>query len=151
MPGVVLHVIGEEFDPQSVLPALTLRPYAIFRKGDRCFPDNPRSEKRHSTSGVKCEVSSVDGNLEQEIRDATEFLKKHRDDLARFQGLPGVESMYLDFGYYLRVDGERCVVQCDYLPPELLRLAGELGMGIELSLYPKPGPGHGSSEPLGEE
>jgi hypothetical protein len=136
MPGVVLHVIGEEFDPQSVLPALSLRPYAVFRKGERCFPDNPKSEKRHSTSGFKCEVSSADGNLEEEIRDATEFLKQHHDDLARLRDLPEVDSMCLDFGHYLRIDGERCVAQYDYLPPELLRLAGELRMGIELSLYP---------------
>ena len=41
--------------------------------------------------------------------------------------------MRLDFGY------GRCptaAVQCDYLPPELLALAGSLGIGIELSLYP---------------
>lgn len=45
--------------------------------------------------------------------------------------------MYLDFGYYLRLDGQRVLVQCDFLPSELLKLAGELGIGIELSLYPK--------------
>lgn len=27
-------------------------------------------------------------------------------------------------------------VQCDYFPPELIRLARELGLGIELSQYP---------------
>jgi hypothetical protein len=28
------------------------------------------------------------------------------------------------------------VIQFDYLPPELLRLAGSFDIGIELSLYP---------------
>jgi hypothetical protein len=138
--------MGDEFDPQAVLPALSLRPYAVFRKDERCFPDDPRSETCHSAGGFKCEVSSADGNLEEEIRDAAEFLKEHLDDLARLRDLPGVEWMCLDFGIYLRIDGERCVVQYDYLPPELLRLAGELGIGIELSLYPIAGAGRESSE-----
>jgi hypothetical protein len=138
MPGVVLHVIGEAFDPRLILAGLSLRPYSEFRKGDKCFPNNPRSEKQHPVGGLKCEVSSADGVLTDEIGDAIAFLRRHYDDLARLADVPGVESMYLDFGYYQRLDGETVMAQCDYLPPELLRLAGELGIGIELSLYPKP-------------
>ncbi len=45
--------------------------------------------------------------------------------------------MRIDFGYYSRIDGHHVVVQCDFLPAQLLRLAGELRIGFELSLYPK--------------
>ena len=138
MPGAVLHVFGEAFNPRPILTEMSLQPYSEFCRGDQCFPDSPWSERRHQVGGFKCEVSSADGLLADEVADAIAFLREHYDDLARLGGVPGVESKILDFGDYQRIDGEEVVVQCDYLPPELLRLAGELGIGIELSLYPKP-------------
>ena len=44
---------------------------------------------------------------------------------------PGVEAVDLDFGFERR----DVAVQCDRLPPALVRLAGSLGLGIELSQY----------------
>jgi hypothetical protein len=110
----------------------------VFRLGEKCFPDNSRSEKRHQAGGFKCDVSSACGELADQVIDAIAFLQRHYDDLARLKGDPAVESMDIDFGYNLRIDGEEVVVQYDYLPPELLRLAGELGLGIKLSLWPRP-------------
>jgi len=62
------------------------------------------------------------------------FLRKHQSELSRLASFPGVDDRHLDFGYHHR----DAAVQCDYLPPELLALAGSLGIGIELSLYPAP-------------
>ncbi len=45
---------------------------------------------------------------------------------------PGVQAVDLDFG----IERRDVAVQCDRLPPELVRLAGSLGLGIELSQYP---------------
>ena len=45
---------------------------------------------------------------------------------------PGVEDMRLDFG----IERRDVAVQCDYLPPDLIRVAALLGLGIELSQYP---------------
>src|SRR5262249_32476910 len=139
MPGCVLHVTGEAFDPEPVLATLALRPYSVFRKGQKCFPRNPKSQRRHRVGGFSCDVSSVDGRLAEEAHDAIAFLKRHHDDLARLGSMAAVTSMVLDFGYYLRPEEERGLPQSDYLPPELLRRAGELQVGIELSLYPWPG------------
>jgi hypothetical protein len=36
----------------------------------------------------------------------------------------------------LRIDGETVMAQFDYFPPELVSLAGALGLGLELSIYP---------------
>src|SRR4029453_13649532 len=44
----------------------------------------------------------------------------------------GVESVTLDFG----ISRRDVAVQCSQLPSELVRLAGSLGLNIELSLYP---------------
>ena len=44
--------------------------------------------------------------------------------------------MVLDFPFSCRL-GDGVAVQGDYLPPELLTLAGGLGIGIALSHYPR--------------
>lgn len=136
MPGCVLHVAGHTFDPHSVLGRLSCRPYAVFRKGEKAFPNNPNSEKVHELGGFKCDVSSVDDDLAGQARDAISFLRQHYTALAQLASVPAIEAKYLDFGYACRLDGERCCVQYDHLPAELLRLCGELGISIELSLYP---------------
>ena len=136
MPGAVLHVDGEDFDPNSLLPSLALHPYRVYRKGE---PTGPRSKRVHESGGFSCNVSPADGLLSAEAADALAFLTTHRADLARLRDHPAVGDMRIDFGYYQRIDGERVVVQRDYLSPELLRLAGELGVGFELSLYPPAG------------
>jgi hypothetical protein len=42
--------------------------------------------------------------------------------------VPGVDGVGLDFGIVWRQD---TVTQTDSLPPELIRFAGELGLGVE--------------------
>jgi CheY-like chemotaxis protein len=137
MPGAVLHVRGEHLDPDALLAGLSLQPYSVFRKGDPVSPGSTRNQRQHQFGGFKCDVSQADGVLTEEVADAIVFLTRHFDDLARLRDLPAVEEMWLDFGHYLRIDGVRVIGQFDRLPPELLRLAGELRIGIELSLYPK--------------
>jgi hypothetical protein len=132
MPGCVLHVVGKAFDPEVVLPHLALNPYLKFRKGDNLYG------RVCGQGGFSCNVSSSDGVLSQEIADATEFLGKYESDLRKLGSEPGVEEMSLDFGYHLRIDGEKIIFQKDFLPPELLKRCGSLGIGIYLSLYPIP-------------
>jgi hypothetical protein len=52
--------------------------------------------------------------------------------LKRLTSWPGVDGVVLDFG----IERRDVVVQCDVLPPDLLRVVGELGRAIELSQYP---------------
>jgi len=136
MPGCVLHVVGEMLDPKAALSGLALQPYLVYHKGDRVFP---HSKRIHKFGGFKCDVSSPSGELDQETTEAIEFLTRFQHDLGTLRSASGVEAMSLIFGYDLRIDGEECVVQCDFLPPALLRLCGSLGIGITLSLYPPPG------------
>jgi hypothetical protein len=140
VPGVVLHVGGDEFDPFPILGGLSLDPYAVFRRGDLCFP-NSTSDRRYDVGGFKCLVSEADGILADEVQDAIAFLTRYKADLATVRRLPAVESIYLDFGHFSRMDDAKVVVQCDNLPAELLRLAGDLGIDIELSMYPRRNPG----------
>jgi hypothetical protein len=140
MPGAVLHVSGEAFDPEGVLPSLSLRPYRVWRRGEPVAAAGPRAGRVFESGGFCCEVSAADGLLADEAADALEFLAEHRSALTSLRDHPAVEDVRIDFGHYQRIDGERVVVQCDYFGPQLLRLAGELGVGFELSLYPTSTP-----------
>ena len=141
MPGCFLVVIVETLDPQEALVGLTLEPFSVFRKGDRRFPTSNKNHDLHKVSGFKCDVASPSSNLRQEIAEAIQFLTAYEQDLRRLSSTLGVVSMNLDFGYDLRIDGERCFVQYDFLPPTLLKLCGSLSIGIELSLFgPYGGP-----------
>jgi len=50
--------------------------------------------------------------------------------------LNGIEERQLDFGYDCRLHEPNIAMQGEYLPVELLLLAGSLSFGIALSLYP---------------
>ncbi len=136
MPGVVLHIRGTDFDPVAMLKSTRLTAYQSHNAGDT-YTVGTNKGKPRPDGGLSLSVSNADGNLTAEIEDAILFLNKHRDPLQVMLSDPSVEDARLDFGYYLRIGGS-CFGQCDYLPPELLRLAGDLNVGIELSLYPHP-------------
>jgi hypothetical protein len=144
MVGCNLHVLGLDFNPHLALKKSKLQPYSAFNRGDARFPKSSRDRRPHKTSGFKCVVSDMDRPLSEQVVDAIAFLKKHQADLRQMAAAPGIESMTLDFGYNVRIDNDKCDVQCDTLPPELIALCGALGIGIELSLYPAAN--RGSSE-----
>ena len=129
--GCVLRAFGSTFDPDAFLKGSTLLPSKVWRKGEargRSGGDVRRS------SGVNVAVSDADmTDLRQQARDAISFLQSNKGDLARLVSFPGVEGVGLDFGIAWRQD---VVTQTDSLPPELVRLAGELGLGVEISHYP---------------
>ena len=64
--------------------------------------------------------------------EATAFLRNESEQVRRLCEWPGVEGVTLDFG----VERRDVAVQCDVLPMELVRLAGSLGLAIEMSQYP---------------
>jgi hypothetical protein len=78
-------------------------------------------------------VSDAD-DLKQQIRDASDFLRHNFDSLQIAMSAETVEDARLDFGYFHRP----VVAQFDYLPPDFLRIAADLRIGLELSHYPAP-------------
>lgn len=105
---------------------LTLEPYSVTEKGE----ENPRRPgRRFEGARLSFDVSEADfDQLPQQFEDATAFLKQHEADVAV---LASAGEAVLDFGYEPR----DVSVQVDRLPRELIRLAGRLGVEIELSLY----------------
>lgn len=76
-----------------------------------------------------------DTNLAAQVVDAVSFLRSHDAEIRRLIQFPGVEGVTLDFGIARR----DVAAQFDYLPPELIQLAGSLALGIELSQYQTAG------------
>jgi hypothetical protein len=125
--GCVLRAFGSSFEPDAFLKGSALSPSKVWRKGE---PRVRPGEVRRS-SGVNIAVSDADmADLRQQARDAIAFLQKNKGELARLVSFPGVEGVGLDFGIAWKQD---VVTQTDSLPPELVRLAGELGLGVEIS------------------
>lgn len=122
----IFRVVGSDFDVDAFLNDFALTPYRVFHKGER------RGEKSiHEQCGFTMVAS--DAEMEeppQQVRDAIEFLKANQVELEKLRHVPGV-TMCLDFG----IADRDVVVQCDRFPPELLRLAGNLEIGIEISHY----------------
>jgi hypothetical protein len=133
MPGCVLHASGEQFAVDAFLAESSLAPYRVYHRGELIRRVTGRDRQREE-SALSLDASSADGDLEAECADVLQFLRTHASELARLAQFPGVTDIRLDFAYYHR----KTFLQCDYLPPELLFLAGSLRIGIELSLYPSP-------------
>jgi hypothetical protein len=74
--------------------------------------------------------------LRKTVANVLKFLQAHRSGLAKLKRAPGVEDIMLDFAFNSWVQTKHVAMQGEYLPPELLRLAGELNIGIGLSIYP---------------
>lgn len=132
----VLRVSGAQLDVDACLAAVGLEPLRVYRAGEprrATRPDGPRNQQ----SGFNVEVSAAEMNdLDGQIRDACNFLRAHQAALSTVSGWPGVEDLRLDFAIELRIGQAEVVAQFDYFPPELVRLAGALGLGLEMSLYP---------------
>jgi hypothetical protein len=116
-----------------LLAGIRLEPYREFRPGDLSTSGRNKGQ-RWKYGGISLSVSDANGDLEQEVRDAIAFLRHNFDSLRTIVSDESVDDARLDFAHYCRI-GNNAFAQFDYLPPELLRLAGDLGIGIELSLY----------------
>jgi len=134
--SAVLRAYGDSFDVDAFLADCTLPVIAVKRRGEPVLPASQPNGRRLEQSGVHVSASDADfDEFPRQVAEATEFLRAEAEQVRRLCQFPGVEGVTLDFGIARR----DAVVQCDYLPPELVRLAGSLGLGIELSQYPALG------------
>jgi hypothetical protein len=126
----VLRASGCHFEPDEFLKGSTLHAIKVWRKGE------PRKSGRgiRDCSGMNIAVSGSDlADFRQQMLEATGFLQSHRSELLRLVAFPGIEEAGIDFATSWKSD---VVTQTDYLPPDLIRVAGEIGLAIEISHYP---------------
>jgi hypothetical protein len=83
-------------------------------------------------------------DLAGQVADARRFLAQHKTDLELLRTFPGVEHLELDFPTHLRIGTNDVAVQSDRFPSDLLLAAGTLGIGLALTIWPRPTPDSGS-------
>lgn len=132
----ILRCFGEDLDPDAFLETSDLIPYSISRKGEPRLESEPEG-KLMEYSLVQFDVSQAEWeDFPAQEKDAVQFLRTHYSELRRLARFPGIELRVLDFPYYHIIDHETVFRQTDLLSAALVKLAGELGIAIELSLYP---------------
>jgi hypothetical protein len=133
----VLRVAGREFDVDAYIQRGALVPSAVYRRGEARFPTLPRA-RTNSRSGFSIVVSKRPfSDFEGQVREALAFLEKERRAVQALRRRKGVEGATLDFGVERRPD---VAVQVQGFPEDLVRLAGQLGLALDLSFYPEPKP-----------
>jgi hypothetical protein len=126
MGGCVLRAWGDDFQPESFLAGSSLEPCNVFTKGTR------KSEGRTwDTSGLTVLVSDDSDNFKHQVTDAIEFLTSNRLELQRLKSSVGIDGLSLDFG----VSGTNGFLQNHFFPSELISLAAEYALALEVSIY----------------
>lgn len=69
------------------------------------------------------------------MANASAFLTMHTEELRRLQAAPEVDGVVLDFPIYFDLNGDTWAAFAP-IPANLVKLAGELGLGFEVSFYP---------------
>ena len=123
----VLRATGSQFDPNAFLTSSALQPCNVFIKGQR------RSESdMWDLSGLTVATSDSEiDDFQKQLTDSIEFLISNRAELLRLKSFEGVDDVRLDFG----VGRRPAYAQYYFFPPELVALANEFGMGLEISIY----------------
>ena len=129
----VLRIEGTEFRVDDFLKSTGLKPYKIFRKNEK---DKIVKDLIYDSNGCAIDLSKADfDEFEQQKKDVIAYLKMNFEKLNTVFsfGLHNDEIPVMDFGTTTRM--HEVEIQSDYLEPELLKLAGNLNFGIELSQY----------------
>ncbi|WP_163341186.1 DUF4279 domain-containing protein [Desulfopila sp. IMCC35008] len=128
----VLRVWGNEFDVDSITLEPELEAIKVWRKGQPKFNSNPNS-RLNETSGLSIELSSSDfSEIEKQINEAISFCKSHQKVLTKLVSHQGVDGAVADFGAEIYPPG-----WCSfYFEPELLKILGNIGISLGLSVYP---------------
>lgn len=108
--------------------------YRTWRPGDD--PKVGRKDFRYTDWGFRSEVSQREfEDLAGQVEDAVSFLTKFSNELSELVTKHKLDAITLDFPLSLPTDPS-IIAMCRHLPAHLLKLAGNLGISIELSFYP---------------
>ncbi len=122
----IFRINGNELILEDLLSLLS-KPEKLFRKGEE------KGKKVIQKNSANYLVSEADfDQFQNQKQDAIKYLQKNNKTLREVMALSGVESACLDFA----VEESESFTQSKYFEPELLKLAGNLGIGIEITMYP---------------
>lgn len=137
----VLHVSSSKESFARFLAETRLPVYQSHEKGD---VKHKRKSTNHDDYGFSCDVSEREWrDVSGQVDDAIRFLCVYAAELRTLTSQHDIDDIRLDFPFESRLS-EDVFAQFDYLPPELIRLCAEHGIGIEISHY---APGEDRCEP----
>jgi len=129
-----LRAGGADFDVNAFLANSSLKPCAVFRRGEPKCPASKPNGPIHQDSCFNVGVSEAEfGDLLRQTQDALLFLEANEDELIRLVGYPGVEGVEFDFA----VKNEDAFVQSYCFAPDLIAWIGRLGIELCVSCYVK--------------
>lgn len=86
--------------------------------------------------GFACSASDKDwDDFPGQVDDAIKFLKDNFDELDKLVKLFKIDHIRFDFPVESQLVKKDLFSQCDFLPSELIKLASQFNMGIEISQY----------------
>lgn len=130
-----LTIVGKKLDIDTFISKTQLSPYKKSYKGEPSFKSKPEGEKlSYSLLSILTSEAGFDC-FDQQVEDTLKCLKENKDKLTYISSTKEVESAALDFEIDLLIENELC--QTNRLPSALLKLAGNLGIDIQLSVYSK--------------
>lgn len=127
-----LWVAGKEFDVDTFLKGFELEVADVSHIGKPKYPAHP-DKMIAKLNGFRLDINNAGfSDVKTQIKECTSFLEKNFDKLKDVKSYLGVEYANIMFGSEFVWDKFELSI---YYPPELIRLAGELGFSIEVSIY----------------
>ena len=131
--AAVLRASGPDFDVDAFVADCDWDIAKVFHRGEALLPGTKPDGRKREESGLNIVVSEAGFHeFAEQLEDAVEFLTESAPEVRRLVTFPGVSGVVLDFGVAWR----DVVAQSDQFPAGLVRLAGALGIALELSHYP---------------
>ena len=107
----------------------------VFRSREKGETRYAGSSKVNERFSISFNVSTKEwDDFKGQVEDAISFLRQWEFEISQFALQYPPDLFYLDFPLYSRLDDE-IICQGDYLPAELISLAGKVGLGVEMSIY----------------
>lgn len=112
-------------------------PIPVYSSMEKGQIKNQDSATAWSEYRISFDVSDRDwDDFPGQVEDALRFLNQWESELQRFISDFEPDEILLDFPLYSRL-GEEIANQNDYLPSDLIKVAGRIGVGIGMSIYAK--------------
>jgi hypothetical protein len=130
----VLKIYSDTYSFKIFSERTKLPVYSVFDKGE--YRDKKKIRKV-TVNTLSLDVSEKDwGDFPSQVTDAINFLSTYYDELSELLNSINDVEACLDFPIYSRLDN-RIINQNDYIPKELVALAGKLNLEIGMSQYSK--------------
>ena len=128
----VLKIYSETDSFKAFSDNANIPVYSCFDKGEAITTNRLSNEFRISFDVSEKEWDDFDG----QVSDTILFLEKYYAQIKELFVKHSITDAYLDFPLWSRLD-ENIINQNDHIPRELIKLAGELNIGIEMAIYAK--------------